>query len=73
MTVNVVPWDFLLNFFLFEEVIYIVSKLSMEGYKIDISKARGTLRGFLFNFTSEFRGGNGGTGDFCGFGQCTIW
>ena len=46
MAASGVPWNFLLNFFLFEEIIYIVSKLSMEGCKIDldISRARGTLR-----------------------------
>lgn len=54
-------WDFLLNFFLFEETSYMGSKLPMEGYKMDLDISRVTRKGSWFTFTSEFRAGNRGT------------
>lgn len=39
---------------------------------LDISRTRETLRGSLFNFSSEFREENSGIGDFWGCGQCRV-
>lgn len=50
MTNDNMQWDFLLNFFLFEETSYMGSKLPMEGYKMDLDMFRVTQRGSRFAF-----------------------